>query len=330
MTDNGGRSFHVGRVSGYTEANVALKNSCHSVAIHPTDPTLTVISSGFKAAGSEMRLFRSAVRFPGSYVGTRSALGTAAGNSPWVRVRNVNKQTFFLQWNRDTPTVVYEDSVRSLDGGQTWVDYGSGFGGCRAVFPGNHDICYGLTRLTGPERYELRRSNDRGATHSLLANIGWGGVLFTNFYYAVLAIHPTDPAVFFTVSSTGDLARYDGNTGAWRTGYGMPARHQAAHPGRGREGQVDRDRPAGCQRRIRGHGKPRQSRHLAVPEHPGGVSRLGGHHHGLPPVHVFPKVWVHPLTGDVLAGSDGVGGVRMLPPPGRRSHLSLIGNWPVL
>ena len=52
MTENGGRSFHVGRVSGYTEANVALKNSCHSVAIHPTDPTLTIISSGFKAAGS--------------------------------------------------------------------------------------------------------------------------------------------------------------------------------------------------------------------------------------------------------------------------------------
>ena len=42
-----------------------------------------------------------------------------------------------------------------------------------------------------------------------------------DFYRAVLAIHPTDPAIFFTKASTGDLARYDGNTGTWRTNYGL-------------------------------------------------------------------------------------------------------------
>jgi hypothetical protein len=49
-----------------------------------------------------------------------------------------------------------------------------------------------------------------------------------------------------------------------------------------------------------------------------------------PRVSTGPMLVVHPLTGDVFAGKDGVGGVRMLPPPGRRSHPSLTGNRSVL
>ena len=292
MTDNGGRSFHVGRVSGYTEANVALKNSCHSVAIHPTDPTLTVISSGFKAAGSEMRLFRSAVRFPGSYVGTRSALGTAAGNSPWVRVRNVNKQTFFLQWNRDTPTVVYEDSVRSLDGGQTWVDYGSGFGGCRAVFPGDHDICYGLTRLTGPERYELRRSNDRGATHSLLANIGWGGVLFTTSTTpSSRSTRPTrrssSPSARPATSHATTATRAPGGpaTACRPATGGAPGRGEPRRSSRSRSTRRTPTSDTSASRALAIHGIWRSGNIQAVS--PG----LGGHHQGLPPDPLSFRSW---------------------------------------
>ena len=158
-------------------------------------------------------------------------------------------------------------------------------------------------------------------------------MLFGDFYYAILAIHPTDPAIFFTVSSTGDLARYDGNTGTWRTSYGMPGLPS---------GGATRTRPSPTVKSIAldpqdanvgyvGIESPGNPRHLAVREHPGGVPGLGGHHHGLPPhQHRRPKLWVHPLTGDVFAGTGGVGGLRMLPPPGRRSHPSLIGNWPAL
>ena len=43
-------------------------------------------------------------------------------------------------------------------------------------------------------------------------------------------------------------------------------------------------------------------------------------------MNVGPRLIVHPLTGDLFAGSGGVGGVRLLAPPGSRSHPSLIGN----
>ena len=313
MTDNGGRSFHVGRVNGYTEANVALKNSCHSVAIHPTNPTLTVISSGFKAAGNETRLFRSAGRFPDSYIGTPGALGTAAGNSPWVRVRNVNKQTFFLEWNRDTPTVVYEDSVRSLDGGQSsWQGYAAGFGGCRAVFPGDHDICYGLTRLTGPERYELRRSNDRGATDPPLDGADQLGRRAVHELLLRDPRHPPD--------RPGDLLHPGSQTRRPRT-----LRRQHRH-------LANRLRHAGAPSGGASGGRPAGVKSIALDAQDANVGYVviesPGNHSiwrsqsiqaaspeweditfGFHRSTVFPKVWVHPLTGDVLAGSDGVGGI---------------------
>ena len=43
-------------------------------------------------------------------------------------------------------------------------------------------------------------------------------------------------------------------------------------------------------------------------------------------INVGPRLIVHPLTGDLFAGSGGIGGVRLLAPPGSRSHRSLIGN----
>jgi hypothetical protein len=340
MTENGGLSWHVGRVKGYTEAHDPLKNSCHSVAIHPTNDSLTVMSSGFKAPGSETRIFLSDENFPDSYIGVPdipddpstpnvnefvARQGTAAANSPWVRVRNTNKQTYFLHWNRDTPTVVYEDSVRSTTSGETWTNYASGFGGCRAVYPGDNDICYGLTKLAGPERYELRRSNDRGATIASTVAIPYPGILFTNLYYAIIAIHPTDPAIFFCRGSGGDLARYDGNTATWRTGYGMPARHLAAHssvaggvksiaidPQDANVGYVTMESPGN-------HSIWRSLNIQAAPASVAWEDITKDFHRST----VFPKLWVHPLTGDVMAGSDGVGGIRMLPPPGTRSHATL-------
>jgi hypothetical protein len=330
MTEDGGRTWHVGRVRGYTEDNEALKNSCHSVAIHPTDDSLTVLSSGFKGPGIGMRLFRSDEHFPDSYVGTPGALGTAHASSPWVRVRDVNEKHGFMQWNRDTPTVVYASNVRSTNSGVSWGGYASGFGQAVRVFDGDHDIVYGLSRTTGPERYTLRRSNDCGVTIASAVSIPWAGLLFKDLFYAILAIHPTDPAIFFTVGSTGDLARYDGNTGTWRTGYGMPARHLAAHPGPPAEvksialdpqdanvGYVAMNSPGN-------HGIWRSLDIQAVS--PSWEDITKDFHRSTVP----PKVWVHPLTGDVMAGSDGVGGIRLLPPPGRRSHPSLIGNWPAL
>ena len=42
-----------------------------------------------------------------------------------------------------------------------------------------------------------------------------------DLYYCILATHPTDPAIIFTVAANGDLARWDGNTGTWKTNYGI-------------------------------------------------------------------------------------------------------------
>ena len=61
--------------------------------------------------------------------------------------------------------------------------------------------------------------------------IGANSMMTGDFYRAVLAFHPTDPAIFFTKATTGDLARYDGNTGTWKTNYGLQAIHKAAYPG---------------------------------------------------------------------------------------------------
>ena len=148
-----------------------------------------------------------------------------------------------------------------------------------------------------------------------------------DFYYCVLAIHPTDPAIFFTVSSTGDLARYDGNTGTWRTSYGMPARHTAAHPGgpAAKVASIALDPQAAnvgyvSMECVGNNGIWRSENIQAVS--PDWEDITMNFHR----VNVGPRLVVHPLTGDLFAGSGGVGGVRLLPPPGRRSHRSLIGN----
>jgi hypothetical protein len=329
MTDDGGRSFHVGLVRGYTEGGVALKNSVHSIAIHPTDPDQTVACAGFRTGPDGMRLFKSDVRFPQSYVHDRTT-GNGAAGSDWTRVRDVDDKHVFLQWNRDTPTCVYSTNARSLSSGDrgSWVGYGAGFGGCRAVFPGDHDVCYGLSG--SGSSWTLRRSDDRGDTHRVLASIGWGGILSADLGYMVLAIHPTDPAVFFTASASGDLARYDGTSGTWRTGYGLRSLHAAAHPGA--------PSPQVCSVAL----DPQDADVGYV-----GIESFG--FHGVwrsrniqaaspdwedvtldfPRINVGPRLVVHPLTGDLLAGTGGVGGVRVLAAPGRRSHPSLIGNWSV-
>jgi hypothetical protein len=326
ITEDGGRSFHVGRVNGHTETGEALKNSSHSIAIHPTNPNLILVSAGFRTQTTQMRLFRSERHFPGDYIGTRGDLGVAVGNSPWVRVRDVNDKYPFLHWNRDTPTVVYANSVRSLDSGVTWQGYAAGFGGARAVFPGDNDIVYGLTK-SGND-HTLRRSNDRGASiHSTLVTIPWNGILPGDLYYAVLAIHPTDPAIVFTVGSTGDLARYDGNTGTWKTDYGLLGRHVANHPG-AQDLSVSsialdpQDANVGYVG-IRSYGFNGIWRSLNIQAANPDWEDVTLNFHR---VSWGPKLVVHPLTGDIFAGTGGVGGVRMLPPPGRRSHPSLIGN----
>ena len=156
ITEDGGQSFHVGRVAGYTEEDVKLQHSSHAIAIHPTDPDIIIASAGFRAGTSPTRLFRSEVHFPGR-------LRRPAGQ-PWRRARQAARgrasgtcktNTIFLHWNRDTPTVVYANNARSLDSGATWQGYAAGFGGCRAVFPGDHDICYGLTRLNGTGAFRI-------------------------------------------------------------------------------------------------------------------------------------------------------------------------------
>jgi len=277
-----------------------------------------------------MRLFKSTVRFPGSYIHNATTRNGTAG-SPWTRVRDAEDKHVFLQWNRDTPTCIYSTNARSLLSGEpdSWVGYGAGFGGARAVFPGDHDIVYGLTRVSSSS-FVLRRSNDRGTTHAVLADIGWGGILSSDAFYAVLAIHPTDPAIFFTASSTGDLARFDGNAGTWRTGYDLRGLHKAAYP--------DAASPAVYSVAL----DPQDANvgYVGIESYGfHGIWRSGNIQAASPDweditanfhrINTGPKLVVHPLTGDVFAGTGGVG-LRVLPAPGRRSHPSLIGNWTTL
>ncbi len=134
----------------------------------------------------------------------------------------------FLHWNRDTPTCVYGITQRSLDSGVTWANYPASMGGVLRVFPGNHDIIYGVIRNSSNSN-TLKRSTDKGATSATLAEIGWDiydGLLRN----VILAIHPTDPGIFFCLGPTGDLARYDASTGVWKTDYNLIALHNAANP----------------------------------------------------------------------------------------------------
>ena len=165
----------------------------------------------------------------------------------------------------------------------------------------------------------------------MLADIGWGGILSSDAFYAVLAIHPTDPAIFFTASSTGDLARFDGNAGTWRTGYDLRGLHKAAYPGRGEPGRLSvaldpQDANVG----YVGIESYRLPRHLADREHPGGEPGLGGHHRELPPDQHRSEAGGAPADRRRVRRHRRRRPVRVLPAPGKRSHPSLIGNWTTL
>ena len=215
--------------------NVALKNSCHSIAIHPTDPTLTIVCSGFRPPTARCGCSESTVRFPGSYIGNAERPGDGPASSPWMRVRDVKTSTSSCSGTA-TRRPRLRRQRRSLDERRDrgWAT-GPGSAAAGRCSPGTMTSVYGLTRLTGPERSTCAGRTIAARPTRVLAEYRLGRrCCRANFYYAVLAIHPTDPAIFFTASSTGDLARFDGNTGTWRTSYGMPApAHRRRYPGRG-------------------------------------------------------------------------------------------------
>ena len=95
ITENGGVWFHVARIAGYTEGDVVLKHSSHSIAIHPNDPNKVVAAEGFRAGTSPMRLFKSEDHFPGDYIGQAGNLGEEHNSSPWIRVRDAQDKYAF-------------------------------------------------------------------------------------------------------------------------------------------------------------------------------------------------------------------------------------------
>lgn len=318
MTRNGGRSFwHTRPHKAPDPAGGTLKDSMHVVAIHPSDPNLVVASCGFMSSGANTYLFRSTRPNPRTY---------ASGD--WVRVTDTNSASIFLHWHRTDPRIVYSADRRSTNAGVSFSGYPGDISRIAACWEADNDVIYGVN---GQGRdTTIRWSEDQGATGSLFVNVGWN-ITAGDVRRIVLTVHPRDRNVIFTRSAAGDLARYDRARDAWKTNYGLVAMTRAANPGM----------PSGFPVSVGSIAiDPQDPDCVYVAMFAPGYQTLWRTQNGQSDAPVWENITynlfrvsrgivaVHPHTGDVFFGANGIGAARLIPPPKPRSHPSFYPGLP--
>jgi len=321
LTKDGGRSFwHTRPHKAVDPAGGKLKDSMHSVALHPTEPDPIVASCGFMEPSSNTYLFRTAAA---------DARTEASGD--WTRVTDVSNHHNFLHWHKAAPSVVYANNLRSTNGGVSFAAYPSGIAGVAACWFADNDVIYAVNGK-GVDT-QILWSQDRGATRSVFVAVGWS-VAAGDTRRNCIAVHPGDRNVVFTRSATGDLARYDRTTNRWKTDYDLIGLTRAANPG------MPANYPVSINNAIAID--PQDPNCVYVAMVCPGYQTVWRTQNGQSDRPTWENVTfdlykvskgvlaVHPLTGDVFFGTNGIGACRVLPAPGKRSHPSLIGNWPAL
>ncbi len=145
----------------------------------------------------------------GMYWDCRVFRTTDAGVSDWNLVETAPENYLFVEFNTDTPSIVYAGDRRSTNGGVSFsaIPYldtydASIMGMCRA----QPDTIYAMSQ----PRQRIFRSDDAGVTWRLYTQPGWS---FNGLdSKPTFAVDPVDPNVIYTLDRHGDLARFDGTT----------------------------------------------------------------------------------------------------------------------
>ena len=116
-------------------------------------------------------------------------------------------------WHKDNNQICWFGSLRSVNGGMTFVNLGADFMG---VFPGNNNIIFGMRSGN-----QIVRSTDAGATWAQAsATIS----LTTAGGLPIFGLHPGNSNIVYGRGSNGDLAKYDfSNPGAGWVNMGVLA-----------------------------------------------------------------------------------------------------------
>ncbi len=319
ITKDGGQTFWQTQAGKAPDpAGGSLKDSMHVVAIHPTDPNLIVGTVGFMSNSENTYIFRTSVPNPRTFA-----------HGDWVRVTDTHGPYTFLHWHRTAPSVIYSGDRRSTNAGLSFSGYPSGIGRVVDCLRADNDVIYGISG-SGADT-ELRWSQDRGNTASLFVRVGWN-VTAGDVRRFIVTAHPTNRNVIFTRSANGDLARYDRASNSWRTNYGLIAQTRAANPG------MPSNFPASVASIAI---DPQDPECVYVAMLSPGYQTLWRTQNGQSASPTWENITynmfrvsrgilaVHPHTGDVFFGTNGIGAARLIPPPKPRSHPSLYTRFDV-
>lgn len=134
------------------------------------------------------------------------------GGATWTIVSDDIENYLFIGFHPDDPNLVFAGNKRSTDAGLSWQTLSaltpytaSVVGLCRA----HPDTLYAVAN----PRNKILRSDDRGLSWRLYASTSWSYTGLDS--KPTFAVHPTNPNLVYTLSSTGDLASFDGAT--WRS-----------------------------------------------------------------------------------------------------------------
>ena len=263
------------------------------------------LSSGDVKPGSDGRVLLASTLADAQYV-----VSVDRGET-WRVVDEPDGNHPFSLFHRQNPDIVYAGRKVSRDAGATWQDVADGRFVLDAMATGN-DVVFSADLAGGSST--VYRSLDAGVSWENLFPDGMSAAssgLLNNLQghdsRLVFAAHPTNPDVFFTKGSNGDVLRYNHRTGSW-TPLGVVAGTNDGARVYVRFIQIDPQDPRVIYVSLKNPGGPVVFRSLNRGRVWEDISK------NLPRSAVSPAISVHPLTGDLFMGGTFTG-VWVHPPP---------------
>lgn len=277
------------------------------------------LSSGDVKPGSDGRVLLASTFADVQYV------MSVNGGRTWRVVDEVDGNHPFSLFHRQDPDIVYAGRKISRDAGATWQDVAEGRF-VLDVMASDNDVVF--TADLGGGSTTVYRSLDAGTSWENLFPDGMSdssGGLLDNLQghdsRLVFSAHPTDPDVFFTKGSSGDVLRYNHRTGSW-TPLGVLADDNDGTQVYVRFIQVDPQDPRIIYVSLKNPGGPVVFRSLNRGRTWEDISQ------NLPRSAVSPAISVHPLTGDLFLGGTFTGIWVHPPPPGHPAEVPSLTRQP--